>query len=322
MEASGLKVLARKLKLRQVEAYRDAILGDSSSSVGQVLRQAESGSLVKREEAKIAESFRSRRALGVIAEYTCKIPAALRLNKVQQYEVPGIEFVSTETRAAGASCLALNMDPATGGCSLKDFAAAKIEQASAAKDYPGPLPLLWMDLLVDQVQLAQAYSAGAAAVTIDKRVAADAWRDLADTAELCYGLEVFVVCRPEDLDGDDLGERSVVLVGTSGIEHAIQLRPRIAGCAILKIDAKPGQGLEEAEEAWLARDAGFDAVWLSDVLYKFGAFSGKLFCAAPDSITSVIKAVKSKASANYARASASFSGKGEGAKEYLGDILI
>ena len=36
-------------------------------------------------------------------------------------------------------------------------------------------------------------------------------------------------------------------------------------CAIARIDAKDDQGLEEAEESWELRDAGFDAVWLADV---------------------------------------------------------
>ena len=43
---------------------------------------------------------------------------------------------------------------------------------------------------------------------------------------------------------------------------------------IARVDARDDQGLEEAEEAWDLRDAGYDAVWVSDVLYKFGSFSG------------------------------------------------
>ena len=33
----------------------------------------------------------------------------------------------------------------------------------------------------------------------------------------------------------------------------------------------------KAEDAWLARDAGFGAVWASEVLFKFGGFSGRHF---------------------------------------------
>ena len=83
---------------------------------------------------------------------------------------------------------------------------------------------------------------------------------------------------------------------------------------IARVDARDDQGLEEAEEAWDLRDAGYDAVWVSDVLYKFGSFSGNLFASSPDTITSVVKAMKSKASTKFARASGAFSGKGEGAK--------
>ena len=108
---------------------------------------------------------------------------------------------------------------------------------------------------------------------------------------------------------------------TTCTQHAITATPADV-CVVARVDARDDQGLEEAEESWELRDAGYDAVWVSDVLYKFGSFSGNLFASSPDTITSVVKAMKSKASTKFARASGAFSGKGEGAKEYLGDILM
>ena len=49
------------------------------------------------------------------------------------------------------------------------------------------------------------------------------------------------------------------------------------------------------------------------VLFKFGMGEG-------EHTMSVIKAIKSKGSVKYARASGAFNGKGEGAKEFLGTI--
>ena len=134
----------------------------------------------------------------------------------------------------------------------------------------------------------------------------------------------------------DAAAHAVVDVGRTQIDRRLRRRPghfKVQAAAPperdprrveddARVDARDDQGLEEAEEAWDLRDAGYDAVWVSDVLYKFGSFSGNLFASSPDTITSVVKAMKSKASTKFARASGAFSGKGEGAKEYLGDILM
>lgn len=293
-------VLAEKMKMREVSSLRETMTESAKALL-------ESEEPHPSRNKNIAAEFASKKALGVIAEYHRNV----RRMNIEEYEIPEVGLVSRETREAGAGALALNMDA---GCSVQDFSEALAEQKSAENDFPGPLPMIWMDRIVDEVQLAIATDSGADAVT-----AYDA--DLAKLAKEKYGLEVFRVCRPSDLE-QTTEDDTVLLVGYESLEQALELRSKIKGVAILKIEAQPGQGLEEAEEAWQARDAGYDAVWLSDVLYKFGAFSGKLFSAAPDTITSVIKAVKSKASANYARASGKFSGRGEGSKEYLGDILM
>ena len=61
------------------------------------------------------------------------------------------------------------------------------------------------------------------------------------------------------------------------------------------------------------RDAGCNSIFASEVLFKFGMADG-------EHTMSIIKAIKSKGSVKYARASGAFTGKGEGAKEYLGTI--
>ena len=61
------------------------------------------------------------------------------------------------------------------------------------------------------------------------------------------------------------------------------------------------------------RDAGFNTIWVSEVLYKFQVEDG-------DSARTIIKAITSKGSVKYTRASMSYNTKGEGAREYLGSL--
>ena len=70
----------------------------------------------------------------------------------------------------------------------------------------------------------------------------------------------------------------------------------------------------EVEEAWSLRDRGFNCVWVGDALYKSGTDMAETPAA-------IIKALKSKSSVKYASPKV-YTGKGEGAREYLGDLLM
>ena len=63
-------------------------------------------------------------------------------------------------------------------------------------------------------------------------------------------------------------------------------------------------------------------MWASSVLFKFGGFTGMHFKVSNDNANSVVMALKAKGSTKYGRASGRFTGKGEGAREYLGDLLM
>ena len=54
----------------------------------------------------------------------------------------------------------------------------------------------------------------------------------------------------------------------------------------------------------------FNSVWVCEILYKAGQTQA-------ENVSAIIKAVRAKASVKYGRARG-MSGKGEGAKEYLG----
>ena len=126
-------------------------------------------------------------------------------------------------------------------------------------------------------------------------------------------------------------------------------------CLIAYVAAKNNKQLQEVEEAWMLRDKGFNAVWVGEALYKSGVD-------ATEHPGAIIKAMKSKSSVKWASPKGAFgsscvlpflvmlqqhcqtrahtlshsslvlfsfvpchaarSGRGEGAREYLGDILM
>ena len=177
-----------------------------------------------------------------------------------------------------------------------------------------PLPIVWMDAVVDEVQFARAAVGGAEAVTLNlETLGVDRCNELKSVAEDKYGLEALIVCAPRAAGAEGLVplmqqarddvKASVLVVGGVAFDamaSAVKEMKSEDLVLIARVDARDDQGLEEAEEAWDLRDAGYDAVWVSDVLYKFGSFSGNLFASSPDTITSVVKAMKSKASTKFA----------------------
>lgn len=299
----GLGVLAKKAKTAEALKLRE--LGDDHP-VTQRYNEAQASEATEA-PTEILRRLRGR-SLGVIAEYG--------------KDTPDLASVCGELREAGASALALNMHR----CTVEDVELAVREETRAKNDYPGPMPVLWMDLVVDEIQLAQAASLGATAVTLQMDFGLESCRELMSKCP-AYGLEPLLVCKAGVTPLEDIVTTAIeldppIIVVSASLDEARRVREKIPGCAVARIEAYPDQSLVEAEDAWRLRDAGYDGVWLSDVLYKFGSFSGTLFAAAPDSITTVIKATKSKASAQFAVASGTFGGQGEGAKEYLGDILM
>ena len=72
--------------------------------------------------------------------------------------------------------------------------------------------------------------------------------------------------------------------------------------------------LAEVEETWACRDFGFNCVWISDALYKAGN-------SVNEHPGAIIRSMAAKSSVRWASPVAR-GGKGEGAREYLGDIIM
>ena len=176
---------------------------------------------------------------------------------------------------------------------------------------------------MDEIQIARAADAGAKGVVVTYGVVGEekARQFIQDARVL--GLEVIVtVGSKEEAQGAVNAGASIVSVA-GFVEGAEAKAAVIEGlvvpegrrvCTVANILAKDNKGLEEVEEAWICRDKGFNCVWVSDALYKAGN----------DPVEhpgAIINSMRAKSSVKYASPKAR-SGKGEGAREYLGDIMM
>ena len=253
----------------------------------------------------------------IIAEYKRKLEGSGFMS-----EILPPELLSPVFREFGASAVAVLADDRTGGCTYDDIKMVVEEQEEARGDVPGPLPVISSDVIVDEIQIAQSAEAGAKAITVTYGVVGSEKVAQFINDANTLGLEVIVnVGNADEAQGAvDAGASIISVCGVNGaddkyavIENLVIPEGRQV-CTIANILAKDNKALEEVEEAWICRDKGFNCVWVSDALYK----SGNDPVEHPGAIISTMKA---KSSVKYASPKAR-SGKGEGAREYLGDILM
>lgn len=326
---NALGVLARKAKEMQVKKYIDD--GEMSSEVEALLKSLDNdnAAAASATPGPLQQSLTKRAGtISVIAEYKRRLDKGAFVDEV--YE-PNI--LSTNFREFGADAVAVLADDRMGGCDYDDVASVRDEQETARGDVPGPLPLVSSDLIVHEVQLARSAAAGCAGVVLrTDALAADRLVELVGTA-VRLGLEPVVGV--DDAEGArtaveagasilmiNVGGDSVVVEGEEvvtakdriGILDSVEAPDGRAICKIANIVPYDDKGLQEVEDAWVCRDAGFQAVWASDVLYKSGND-------AAEHPGAIIRSMKSKSSVKWASVKAR-GGKGEGAREYLGDILM
>lgn len=317
---NAIGVFVRKAKEEDVRKYCEAGPPDSVLALLKKIKDFDDGDDdATASEAGELQSLLTKRkgTITIIAEYKRKLKGSGFLT-----EILPPETLSPVFREFGAAAVAVLADDRTGGCSYDDVVTVVKEQREATGEVPGPLPVISSDLIVDEIQIAQAADAGAKAVTVTYGVvgAEKVAQFIKDAKAL--GLEAIVnVGSAEEAQGAvDAGASIVSVVGVDGAENkyaAIESLSVPEGrqvCTIANILAKENKALEEVEEAWICRDRGFNCVWVSDALYK----SGNDPVEHPGAI---INSMKAKSSVKYASPKAR-SGKGEGAREYLGDILM
>uniref|UniRef100_A0A7S4QWQ1 indole-3-glycerol-phosphate synthase n=1 Tax=Ditylum brightwellii TaxID=49249 RepID=A0A7S4QWQ1_9STRA len=321
-ELHAIGVLARKAKEMSVRKYvEDGVEENVMAKVKEMKSGLDSVSLDGDEAGPLQQALTKRKGtISLIAEYKRRL-----MDDKAGYidEIFSPKIMSPTFREFGATALAVMADERMGGCTYEDVAMFVEEQKKAQGDMPGPLPVISSDLIVDELQLAQAAAVGAKAVTITLGVVSAEKVSFYLKAAKTLDLEVIVnVATAEQAQAAvDAGATLICVAGVDGAENKkaviadlIVPEGNKAVCKIANIVAKNNQQLEEVEEAWICRDAGFNAVWVSDALYKGGS----------DPVEhpgAIIKSMIAKSSVKWASPKAR-SGKGEGAREYLGDILM
>lgn len=307
--------------LQQIKDSRNGSIGSSSNA-----NNDDNGN-----NNKLQSLLMKRKGtISIIAEYKRKLAGSGFLS-----EVPAPELLSPVFREFGASAIAVLSDERSGGCTYADITTFVTEQANARDEVPGPLPIISNDIIVDEIQIAQAKEAGAIAITIDCSLLTGnetALSQFIQDAKVLNMETIVIVSTPREAQNAVNAGASILCVSGSiiGAMPKYNVVSNItttttptssstttAGapiCIIANILARDNKALEEVEEAWSCRDLGFHCVWISDALYK----SGNDPVEHPGAI---IQSMRLKSSVQFASPKAR-SGKGEGAREYLGDILM
>lgn len=259
---------------------------------------------------------RRKGTLTVIAEYKRKIKTGF-VNEIFDPEV-----LSPSFREFGASGIAVMADERMGGCTYDDLARFVEEQRRAQYEVPGPVMVINNDLVIDELQIARTAAVGAAACVITLSIVGE--EELPGLLKACKALDLEAIVAVSDHDeaqkAIDLGARIISVVHVDGIEGKVAVVDGLVipegqvVCKIANILAKDNKQLQEIEEAWAVRDKGFNCAWVGEALYKSGADE-------TEHPGAIIKSMKAKSSLKWASPKAR-SGRGEGAREYLGDILM
>ena len=263
------------------------------------------------------ELHKRKGTITVIAEYKRRLADSSFVN---ERFVP--ELLSPEFRESGASGIAVMADERMGGCTYVDVKGFVEEQRQAKSKVPGPVTVINNDLIIDELQVAQTAAYGASAVVLSLQLLGDDETQKLMKASRAVDLEVIVTVssHEEAQKAVDLGARMLMVVNVPGVEEKVKVIENLnvpegqKMTMIANILHSDNTGFEEIEEAWGCRDKGFSCAWVSDVLYKAGSDLNERPGA-------VIKNIKAKSSLKWATPKAT-SGRGEGAREYLGDIMM
>lgn len=254
-----------------------------------------------------------RRTLSVVAEYKRNFKGDGYVNEIFEPDLMSPIF-----REFGASACAVMTDKRVGGCDYDDLKTVTDEQENSRGDVPGPLPVVCSDMIVADEQIARAKLNGAQAVLLQLGLLnEEVLKGMMEKAAK-IGLETVVQASTEEevKAAVSLGAKIIKVNSIEEIEVKEEWREMMGEdvTAVADISANDNKQLEEVEEAWKLRDAGYQAVWVSDCLYKSGNDP-------TEHAGAIIQAMKAKSSVKYA-SPRSKSGKGEGSREYLGDIMM
>jgi indole-3-glycerol phosphate synthase len=317
---AAIGALVKKAKQAELREYAAEGVPESVMAQYQIIKEkAESIDLQNQTPGPLQEALTRRKGtLTVIAEYKRKLSDSGYIADIFDPEI-----LSPVFREFGASAIAVMADQRMGGCTYQDLAAFCEEQRRAATKVPGPVAVINNDVIIDELQIARSAALNVAAVVLTLEIigGADDLVTLLKAAAAVNVEAIVAVSTHEEAQlAVDLGARILSVTNADGIDEKLAVIDGLnipegqQVCKIANILAKNNKQLTEIEEAWAVRDKGFQCAWVGEALYKSGAD----YTEHPGAI---IKAMKSKSSLKWASPKAK-SGRGEGAREYLGDILM
>lgn len=230
----------------------------------------------------------------------------------------------------GAGAISVLTDMEGFGGSMDDLRSVVNAQDLYKGDFPGPCPVLRKEFIIDEVQLAEAAQARASAVLlIIAALGRDRTKELLDAAH-AFGLDALVEVHDErevqiavDIGAEIIGvnNRNLRTFDVS-LDNSFNLGPLIPDNLIKVAES----GIVDCIDAWKLRDAGFSAVLVGETLvtaYEESSINSNSYIVGYQQAKGFIKAYCSKGSVQFGNASmAPFFGKGEGAKETLGEMSI
>eukprot|EP00611_Tribonema_gayanum_P015078 TRINITY_DN267_c0_g1_i1.p1 TRINITY_DN267_c0_g1~~TRINITY_DN267_c0_g1_i1.p1 ORF type:complete len:358 (-),score=97.98 TRINITY_DN267_c0_g1_i1:206-1279(-) len=307
----ALKGLAKKAKIAEVaKAKADLEASSPHSAVLEYLKQGQEGAAAKARPSVVTPVLRKMPGtLSVVAEYRRNLRSGFIASILEP------ELLSPMFRDGGASAVAIALDRNSGGCTDADVAAVIKEQSIAIGDFPGALPVITRDLVVDEFQVAHAKNLGAIGVTISMGlVGPERAAELVDFTGALDMEAIVQVTNQEEVEAALQLGATILSVTGNPPDEACELKKHIPDSvlAIVHVDRRSDEGLDEIEDCWILRDSGYNCIWASEMLYKAGQMQA-------ESVIAVIKAIRAKASVKYGRARG-MSGRGEGAKEFLATL--
>jgi indole-3-glycerol phosphate synthase len=317
----AIGVLAKKAKEIELRKYAEAgIPEDVMAKVKDMKAGAaasDGASDATKEAGPVQRALTKRKGtIAIIAEYKRRLEDAGFVDDILDPDIMGGTF-----REFGASAISVMADERMGGASYADLALLQQEQQTAKSKVPGPVPVISSDLIVDELQLAMAAAAGAQAVLLNYAIVGTNCATFIQLAAV-LNMEtiVGVATAAEAQAAVDAGATMILACAFSPddklamVENLVLPENSTGICKMANIVPRENKQLEEVEEAWLLRDKGFNAVWAGDFLYKSGADAN-------EHAGAIIRSMSAKSSVKFASAKAT-SGRGEGATEYLGDLMM
>eukprot|EP00519_Triparma_laevis_P009676 CAMPEP_0182502586 /NCGR_PEP_ID=MMETSP1321-20130603/13731_1 /TAXON_ID=91990 /ORGANISM="Bolidomonas sp., Strain RCC1657" /LENGTH=308 /DNA_ID=CAMNT_0024707553 /DNA_START=109 /DNA_END=1032 /DNA_ORIENTATION=- len=267
-QLNAIGALARKAKEAEVKKW---IEEGGREEVKGLLGDMEGGESEESEVAGVVKEaiHKRRRTLSIVAEYKRKFKADGYVNEIFEPNLMSPLF-----REFGASACAVMTDKRVGGCDYTDLKTITEEQEKARGDVPGPLPVICSDMIVMDEQIARAKINGAQAVLLQLGLLnEDVVKGMMEKAAR-IGLETIIQANTEEevKTAISLNAKIIKVNSIEDIEVKESWRTLMGDSvtAIADVLANDNKQLEEVEEAWKLRDAGYQAVWVSDCLYKSG----------------------------------------------------